>query len=220
MSRIRAAITDGFSILYVIIRPEGEWHEPGVLDRSAMRPGYDPAAQSGPIRVSVMSRQANQLDGLQTPPQLLLCVDLQNSHLQAAELSPAKADVELVLAACESVLSAWRSRMWPVAHLKRVAQAEWFDPAQPIPPDPPHGWRPRPAEMLFEHPLPSAYSSPRFAEYMRHIGPTTCTLIGFALEETVLATVIDGFHRGHQFRPIGDALACRGSKARQHAVDR
>lgn len=165
-----------------------------------------------------MSRQANELDGLQTPAQLLLCVDLQKSHLQAAELS-AKADVESVLAACESVLSAWRSRMWPVAHLKRVAQAEWFDPASDQT-DWLDGWRPRPAEMLFEHPLPSAYSSPRFAEYMRHIGPTTCTLIGFALEETVLATVIDGFHRGHQFRLIGDALACRGSKACEHAVYR
>jgi nicotinamidase-related amidase len=147
---------------------------------------------------------------VQTPAQLLLCVDLQKAQLTATGLS-AFVEVDAVLAACRSVLDAWRSRMWPVAHLRRVAQATWFDPASDAT-DWLDGWRPQPAEMLFEHPLPSAYSSPRFAEYMRHIGPATCTLIGFALEETVLATVIEGFHRGHQFRLITEALACRGSK--------
>ena len=140
-------------------------------------------------------------------PQLLLCVNMQKGQV-SADRRQALADQGGALAACEAVLAAWRGRMWPVAHLKRVAQAAWFGPMGELT-DWLDGWRPVPGEMVFEHPLPSAYSSPRFAEYMRYIGPTTCTLIGFALEDTVLATVIDGFHRGHQLRVVEETVACR-----------
>jgi nicotinamidase-related amidase len=146
-------------------------------------------------------------DGDIRNPQLLLCVNMQKGQLAADPQRP-RAHPGGALTACETLLSTWRSRMWPVAHLKRVAQAAWFGPMSELT-DWLDGWRPVPGEMVFEHPLPSAYSSPRFSEYMRHIGPTTCTIIGFALEDTVLATVIDGFHRGHQLRVVEETVACR-----------
>jgi nicotinamidase-related amidase len=36
-----------------------------------------------------------------------------------------------------------------------------------------------------------------------------CVLLGFSLDETVLSTVIDGFHRSHRYQVVSDAVACR-----------
>jgi nicotinamidase-related amidase len=33
--------------------------------------------------------------------------------------------------------------------------------------------------------------------------------MGFSLDETVLSTVIDGFHRSHRYQVVSDAVACR-----------
>jgi nicotinamidase-related amidase len=112
-----------------------------------------------------------------------------------------------VLSNCGIVLSRWRERLWPVVHLKRVAQAAWFNPASAL-----TDWvpecRPQPGEMTFEHPMPSAYSSPRFCEYVANLGITRCIVIGFSLEEAILATAVEGFHRGQDLVVIGDAAAC------------
>ena len=93
-------------------------------------------------------------------------------------------------------------------HLKRIAQAAWFNPASKLT-DWIAGAKPRPGEMAFEHPLPSAYSSSRFAEYMANMRNVRCVLAGFSLDETILATVVDGFHRSHRYQVVGDAVACR-----------
>src|SRR6185437_15312308 len=69
--------------------------------------------------------------------------------------------------------------------------------------------RPRPGEMAFEHPLPSAYSSTRFTEYMSNMKNIRCVLSGFSLDETILSTVVDGVHRSHRYHVVGDAVACR-----------
>ena len=54
--------------------------------------------------------------------------------------------------------------------------------------------------MVFEHPLPSAYSSTRFAEYMSSMKNIRCAVMGFSLDETILSTAIEGFHRGHRYQ--------------------
>ena len=93
-------------------------------------------------------------------------------------------------------------------HLKRIAQAAWFNPASRL-----TDWiaqtKPQPGEMTFQHPLPSAYSSSRFVDYMSNIRAMRCILIGFSLDETILATAVEGFHRSHRYHVITDAVACR-----------
>ena len=93
-------------------------------------------------------------------------------------------------------------------HLKRVAQAAWFNPASNLT-DWIAGLKPRPGELAFEHPLPSAYSSARFAEYMSNMKNIRSVLLGFSLDETILSTVVDGFHRSHRYQIVGDAVACK-----------
>src|SRR6266550_2789801 len=136
---------------------------------------------------------------LEDPP-ILVCADLQIEYLGEG--------ADAVTSRCGVLLSLWRENLWPVLHLKRIAQAAWFNPASNL-----TNWiaemKPRPGELAFEHPLPSAYSSTRFAEYMSNLRCIRCVLMGFSLDETVLSTVVDGFHRSHRYQVVGDAVACR-----------
>ncbi len=151
--------------------------------------------------------------------QLLLCMNLQKEHLAPGRrhMMVGTADV---LTACSAIMDGWRARMWPIVHLKRIARAAWFNPASAMT-DWLDGYRPQPGEIVFDHPLPSAYSSARFAAYMAEIGNATrAVVIGFSLDESVLATVIDGFHRGQQLHVTGDAVASRQPKSCELSVYR
>src|SRR6201747_3022306 len=140
-------------------------------------------------------------------PPILICADLQTEYLTEGR-SHVITDAEAVTSRCLELLTLWRGNLWPVIHLKRIAQAAWFNPASNL-----TDWianlKPRPGELTFEHPLPSAYSSTRFAEYMSNMRNVRCVLSGFSLDETILSTVVDGFHRSHRYQIVSDAVACR-----------
>ena len=140
-------------------------------------------------------------------PPILVCADLQTEYLTEGR-SHVIADPDAIMPRCLELMTIWRDNLWPVMHLKRIAQAAWFNPACNL-----TNWiaefKPLPGELTFEHPLPSAYSSARFAEYMSNIRSLRCVLLGFSLDETILATVVDGFHRSHRYEMVADAVACR-----------
>jgi nicotinamidase-related amidase len=140
-------------------------------------------------------------------PSVLICADLQMEYLTEGR-GHVVADAEVIISRCRDLMALWRGNLWPVMHLKRIAQAAWFNPASHL-----TDWiaefKPKPGEMTFEHPLPSAYSSTRFAEYMSNMKNTRCVMLGFSLDETVLSTVIDGFHRSHRYQVVSDAVAGR-----------
>src|SRR5262249_25528830 len=103
-------------------------------------------------------------DMIDEEPPILVCADLQSEYL-AEGRSHAISDGDAIMSRCLDLMTFWRDNLWPVMHLKRIAQAAWFNPASNL-----TNWiaelKPRPGELAFEHPLPSAYSSARFAEYM------------------------------------------------------
>ena len=140
-------------------------------------------------------------------PPMLVCADLQTEYVTEGR-SHVVTDAEAITSRCLELMTIWRDNLWPVVHLKRIAQAAWFNPASNL-----TNWiaelKPRPGELAFEHPLPSAYSSSRFAEYMSHMKNMSCVMLGFSLDETVLSTVVDGFHRSHRYQVVSDAVACR-----------
>lgn len=140
-------------------------------------------------------------------PELLICMDMQQEQ-RTPRQKFLQGNFEEVMQRCREVLSYWRERDWPVIHLKRVAQAAWFNPASTLT-EWLAGWSPKPGENAFEHSLPSAYSSPRFAEFMNNLPQTSCLLIGFSLEEAILATAIESMHRGHSMTLVADAIFCR-----------
>ncbi len=152
--------------------------------------------------------QLRDTDGaLDHDPPVLICADLQCEYL-AEGRKHLIADGDRVMPRCLELMTLWRENLWPVIHLKRIAQAAWFNPASNL-----TNWvaelKPNPGELAFEHPLPSAYSSSRFAEYMANMRSIRCIVLGFSLDETILSTVVDGFHRSHRYQVVGDAVACR-----------
>ncbi len=140
-------------------------------------------------------------------PPILICADLQAEYLTEGRCHVIT-DAEAIMSRCLELMTLWRTHLWPVMHLKRIAQAAWFNPASNL-----TDWiaelKPKPGEIAFEHPLPSAYSSSRFAEYMANMRKVRCVLAGFSLDETILSTVVDGFHRSHRYWIVSDAVACR-----------
>lgn len=150
---------------------------------------------------------------LNLDPPILVCADLQVQHLGDHGIAGA------AVARCLALLELWRAKLWPVLHLKRIAQAAWFDPGSQL-----SEWaaefRPRPGEMVFEHPLPSAYSSSRFADYMASLRGVHCLVVGCSLDQTILATVVEGFHRSHRFGVVADAVACLPPAAGAGETDR
>ena len=140
-------------------------------------------------------------------PSVLICADLQMEYLTEGR-GHVIADAEAIISHCRELMALWRNNLWPLMHLKRIAQAAWFNPASNL-----TDWiaelKPRPGELTFEHPLPSAYSSARFAEYMSNMRSIRCVLMGFSLDETVLSTVVDGYHRSDRYQVVSDAVACR-----------
>ena len=137
-------------------------------------------------------------------PLVLVCADLQVEYLPAGGCH----DGDAAMMRCLELLAVWRNRHWPVMHLKRIAQAAWFNPSSGLTDWIPEA-KPQPGEMTFEHPLPSAYSSSRFADHMSGICNVRCVVAGFSLDESIIATVVDGFHRSHRYQVVGDAVACR-----------
>ena len=156
-----------------------------------------------------MNPSRKMLASLNDDPPILICADLQIEYLTEGR-SHVITDADAIMSRCLELMTLWRDNLWPVIHLKRIAQAAWFNPAANL-----TNWiaemKPRPGELAFEHPLPSAYSSTRFAEYMSNLRSIRCVLLGFSLDETVLSTVVDGFHRSHRYQVVSDAVACRCS---------
>ena len=154
-----------------------------------------------------MISNRKMMSSVDDDPPLLICADLQIEYLTEGRRHVIS-DAERVTSRCQQLLALWRGNLWPIIHLKRIAQAAWFNPASNL-----TDWiadlKPRPGELTFEHPLPSAYSSARFAEYMANMKNVRCVLSGFSLDETVLSTVVDGFHRSHRYQIVSDAVACR-----------
>lgn len=140
-------------------------------------------------------------NGFRSLPPLLVCTDLQRDELG----SDAAGQCDRALDTCRQLLAQWRERRWPVLHLKRIARAAWFD-SSPGQSDWIDEFRPVPGELAFEHALPSAYSSSRFTDYMQSVRPETSILVGLSLDQTILSSAIDGFHRGYRHHVVADAV--------------
>ena len=154
-----------------------------------------------------MMTNRKSLVSVHDDPLILVCADLQIEYLTEGRRHVI-ADADAISSRCLELMTLWRNNLWPILHLKRIAQAAWFNPASNL-----TNWiadlKPRPGELAFEHPLPSAYSSTRFAEYMANMKNIRCVVLGFSVDETILSTVIDGFHRSHRYQIVSDAVACR-----------
>lgn len=124
-----------------------------------------------------------------SPKAALVCLDLQRSR-QSGD------GQEAIVLQCRRVLSEARRRRWPVLHVHGRALAD----SRPIP-----GLEPRPTEAVFLRQGPSAFSNANFTRAALALGGPLA-LIGFALEDTVLATAFAAADRDIAVDVILDAV--------------
>ena len=143
--------------------------------------------------------------------QILLLLDLQHGHLQGSLLHRVS-DADRVLNACRRLLASARQNGVRIAHARRVASMGGRDRSPGV------AWiegcRPLANEMVCEHVAPSCYSNPVFASLLDHVYQPELFVAGFGLNETGLATIIDGYSRNHALSLVRDASACHGVGAR------
>lgn len=136
-----------------------------------------------------------------SPRAALVCLDLQRHRLSGDGNGP-------VLSQCRRVLAEARRRRWPVLHVHSRTLAD---------PRPIQGLEPRPTEAVFLRQGPSAFSNANFTRAALALGGPLA-LIGFALEDTVLATAFAAADRDIAVDVVLDAVSS-GSHDPQ-AVDR
>jgi nicotinamidase-related amidase len=136
-----------------------------------------------------------------SPKAALVCLDLQRNRQVGETCAP-------VVSQCRRVLAEARRRRWPVLHVHARSLAD---------PRPIAGLEPRPSEAVFLRHGPSAFSNANFARAAMALGGPFA-LIGFALEDTVLATAFAAADRDLAVDVILDAVFAGAHEP--EAVDR
>lgn len=158
-----------------------------------------------------MSTVVRAEDRFRRRTQILLLLDLQYEHLRGAA-DRLVDDAERIMRACRRLLQVARDNGVRVAHARHVEAmgarttrpgAAWIE-----------GCRPLADEMICDHVAPSCYSNTVFASVLDHIPQPQLFLAGFGVNDTGLATAIDGFSRRHALSLIHDACGCHGAGAR------
>src|ERR1043165_2691213 len=136
--------------------------------------------------------------------QTLVLVDLQQEYTASPRVL-ALENTKGALANCRAALAHARAMGLPVAFVRWIDRTPLFNKATRfsrwI-----EGFEPHGVDLVFERNRPSCYASADFAEVMGE-GGGSFVLAGFAGEAACLATVIDGYHRGHSITYLTDASA-------------
>jgi len=75
-----------------------------------------------------MITNRKMMASLHDDPPILICADLQIEYLTEGRRHVI-ADADAITSRCLELLTLWRNNLWPVMHLKRIAQAAWVNPA-------------------------------------------------------------------------------------------
>jgi len=134
----------------------------------------------------------------------LVLLDLQQEYVASPRLFSIP-DAEEALQNCRLALTHARRMGLPVAFLRMIDRAPYFNPALSysnwIP-----GFEPMTSEMVFERSKPSCYANREFA-YAMSEGGGHFVLAGFSGEAGCLATAVEAFHHGHRVTYLADASA-------------
>jgi nicotinamidase-related amidase len=137
----------------------------------------------------------------------LVLVDLHHAHSSEAEADPRNNDFRAALEQCRAALNYARRHDLPVAFVRHISPPRSFlaNPAYP-------SWlgdiRPRRSDMVFERAFPSCYASSEFAQMA--LRSRELVLAGLFGETSCLATLMEGYGRGHALTYLADASVSRG----------
>jgi len=143
-----------------------------------------------------------------TLPTLVL-VDLHHDLLDLFEVNDASGPTR-ALDNCFALLGHARSLGFPVAFTRRISAPQTLA-AAPSYPRWINGFEPQRSDMVFDHCLPSCYSSAEFDEMAEHVGGNF-VVAGQVGELSCLSTAVDAFHRDHRPTFLTDAMVTRGGQ--------
>jgi nicotinamidase-related amidase len=136
----------------------------------------------------------------------LVLVDIHADHPNAAENGPAREDLFAALENCRIALAYARKHDLPVAFVRHVSPSPSLLSSRAYP-----TWlgdiRPRRSDMIFERAFPSCYASSEFGQMAHRCGEMV--LAGLFGETACLATLMEGYGRGHAFTYLADASVSR-----------
>lgn len=134
----------------------------------------------------------------------LVLVDLHHDLFDLFEVSDISGPTR-ALDNCLAVLRHARTLGFPVAFTRRIAAPDTLAGA-PNYPRWINGFEPQRSDMVFDHGLPSCYSSAEFAEMADHLDGNF-VVAGQVGELSCLSTAVDAFHRDQRPTFLTDALA-------------
>ena len=110
---------------YVIIRPKATGTGPAFSTSPPVARRPLPFAQRPSLEHMISNRKMPA--SIDDDPPILVCADLQTEYLTEGR-SHVISDAEAITSRCLDLMSLWRDNLWPIMHLKRIAQAAWFNP--------------------------------------------------------------------------------------------
>lgn len=143
-------------------------------------------------------------DRSQTPT--LVLVDIHADYPAVTECEQEREDFLAALKKCAAALDYARCHDLPVAFVRHMSPPRSFL-ANPAYPSWLGGMRPRRTDMIFDRPFPSCYASGEFGQIAHR--SSELVLAGLFGETSCLATLMEGYNRGHAFTYLGDASVSR-----------
>ncbi|MGE0828816.1 MAG: isochorismatase family protein [Hyphomonadaceae bacterium] len=149
---------------------------------------------------------------------LFVCLDVQRAFVEPGDLYAPHAGQALLHG--RRLLRLARERHWRIAHclLRRSQEPLRLTPqgARPV-----EGFEPSTSEHVFERGELSAYRHPAFEQMVAKSQRAGVLFIGLSASLTFVATLLDGFERGHRGIVAADAMAAqegRHADAQAHAA--
>lgn len=152
----------------------------------------------------------------------LVVIDVQREYI-----TPGRgfhiAGIDHSLKNAKRMLDHARAQGWPIMHVQHLQDGELFNRTSEFS----HfveGFHQLEGEDVAAKSKFSAFSSPAFAKFAQDHADDEFLVIGYGTTMCCLSTIIEGFHRGHQFTLVEDACAARAAQAfseesmHEHAV--
>jgi nicotinamidase-related amidase len=134
---------------------------------------------------------------------LLVVIDIQREYIEHGRPLCLE-EIEKCLYRCARVLRHAREHEWDIAHVMWRQKGQLFNESQLFS-ELIQGFHPHGSERVFVKSAASAYSNGEFAAMMDMRGGEDTFMIGFQGPCGCLATLVDGYSRGHRLSFVADA---------------
>jgi ureidoacrylate peracid hydrolase len=154
---------------------------------------------------------------------VLVVIDIQKEYVTEGRAFHIKG-IEKSLMAAHKMLTYARSESWPIVHVQHIQDSGIFSLKEGFAGFVPE-FEPRAGESVIVKNNFSCYSASAYQDFVAQFPGAELVVIGYGSTMCCLSTIIEGYHRGHQYVFMAEASNAKatsaGSEAETHrfAVD-